>query len=115
MSELDYIGLSTIFAKYYKRLTLYCVGYLGSYMEAEDTVQDCFVRLWEKRNSLNAVSVEALLFTMVRNSCLNALKHKAIVAKFQITPPIWLKGFGRVSRDSVQCRLSRSNAARDSL
>lgn len=89
MSELDYTALSLIFTRYYRRLVQYCTGYLGSYDEAEDIVQDAFVRVWEKRNSLRSEAIGALLFTMVRNSCLNSLKHRAVVDKFEaeFTPP----------------------------
>lgn len=97
MSELDYTALSLIFTRYYRRLVQYCTGYLGSYDEAEDIVQDAFVRVWEKRNSLRSEAIGALLFTMVRNSCLNSLKHRAVVDKFEaeFTPPMARKGLPR--------------------
>ena len=42
------------------------------------------MRFWEKRALLSAVSVTSLLFAMVRNGCLNYLKHLSIVEKHQI-------------------------------
>ena len=51
---------------------------------ALDIVQECFLNFWEKRNLLVAVSVTSLLFAMVRNSCLNYLKHEAVVEKHRI-------------------------------
>ena len=47
-------------------------------------IQECFLRFWEKREVLSAVSVTSLLFAMVRNGCLNYLKHLSIVEKHQI-------------------------------
>ena len=41
-------------------------------------IQDCFMKLWEKRGELILQSVGALLFRMVRNQCLNYLRHKAL-------------------------------------
>ena len=51
---------------------------------ARDIIQECFLRFWEKRELLSAVSVTSLLFAMVRNGCLNYLKHLSIVEKHQI-------------------------------
>ena len=46
--------------------------------EAEDAVQDAFIALWRKRESLDpAQSVRALLFTAVRNKLLNRTRDAA--------------------------------------
>lgn len=48
--------------------------------EAEDVVQDCLLRLWERRNKIGEViNVEGFLYTMVRNECLNRLKRKNLI------------------------------------
>lgn len=46
--------------------------------QANDLVQECFVKLWEKRSAIKPnQSVESLLFVMLRNRCLNYLRdHK---------------------------------------
>lgn len=49
---------------------------------AKDLVQDCFMQLCEKRESLDGISLHAMLFTMVRNQCLNYLKHKIVIKRF---------------------------------
>ena len=63
-------------------------GYAIRFVEDEETtrdiIQECFLRFWEKRELLSAVSVTSLLFAMVRNGCLNYLKHLSIVEKHQI-------------------------------
>lgn len=65
-----------------------CCGYAIRFVEDEETardiIQECFLRFWEKRELLSAVSVTSLLFAMVRNGCLNYLKHLSIVEKHQI-------------------------------
>lgn len=68
-----------LFNKYYRRLLGYASRFVDDYAVAEDLVQDSFARLWEKRDILEAVSLSALLFTMVRNNCLNYLKRQAVV------------------------------------
>ena len=52
--------------------------YLRNSEEAEDTVQEIFLRLWDKRQQLGAYqSVEALAVQMTKNLCLDKLKSHA--------------------------------------
>lgn len=45
--------------------------------EAEDTVQDVFLKLWDMRHKLGQYkSIEALAMTMTKNKCLDKLKSK---------------------------------------
>lgn len=50
---------------------------LNSNYEAEDIVQDIFLRLWSNREKLNEYrSIEAFAMTMTKNLCLDKLKGK---------------------------------------
>ncbi len=52
--------------------------FLRNNEEAEDTVQEIFLRLWDKRQQLGAYqSVEALAVQMTKNLCLDKLKSHA--------------------------------------
>ena len=73
-----------LFKSYYPRLRGYAIRFVENEETARDIIQECFLRLWEKREMLSAVSITSLLFAMVRNSCLNYLKHISIVEKHQI-------------------------------
>ena len=68
-----------LFSRYYRRLLGYASRFVDDYMVAEDLVQDSFARLWEKREMLESVSLSSLLFTIVRNNCINYLKRQALV------------------------------------
>lgn len=83
MSILDLAGFSALFSRYYKRLVLYASRYVKSEAEAQDIVQDCFVKLWERKRVSDNVPAEVLLYTMVRHACFNVLKHKAVVSGFE--------------------------------
>src|SRR4051794_36467953 len=62
----------------------YACTILKDEMEAEEIVQNVFVRLWEKQNSLRIeTSLKAYLYRMIYNDCMNQIKHKAVVLKFQ--------------------------------
>lgn len=73
-----------LFKTYYPRLRGYAIRFVEDEETARDIIQECFMRFWEKREMLSAVSVTSLLFAMVRNGCLNYLKHLSIVEKHQI-------------------------------
>lgn len=67
-----------LFTTYYPRLRNYATHFISDVDDVEDIIQDCFVNLWNRRAMLTGVSLSSMLFTMVRNGCLNFLKHKAI-------------------------------------
>ncbi len=51
---------------------------LGDAADAEDVVQDIFVRLWERREALSEVgNVRAYTLAMVRNRCLSLVSAPA--------------------------------------
>jgi len=51
---------------------------------AEEIVQDLFVKFWENRETIKiSSSVRSYLFTSVRNSCLNFIKHLKIEENYK--------------------------------
>lgn len=68
-------GLQRLFYKYYKPLVLYALKYVHRQDEAEDMVQEVFIKFWEKK-SFTGVSVQlkSYLYQAVRNHCLNYLE-----------------------------------------
>lgn len=72
------MNVEALFKQYYPRLRNYACRFVGSVFVAEDIVQECFIKLYEKRFTLKDVSPGALLFVMVRNSCINFLKMKIL-------------------------------------
>jgi RNA polymerase sigma-70 factor, ECF subfamily len=68
-----------IFKSYYQPLCRYAYTFLQDKEEAEEVVQSVFISLWEKRNALEIqTSFKAYLYRMVRNSCLNLIKHEKV-------------------------------------
>ena len=68
-----------LFFEYQPRLVRFAVRYLEK-ETAEDIVQNAFLKLWEKRDEVKLDNIQALLFQMVRNECLNELKHRAVTS-----------------------------------
>lgn len=68
-----------IFRTYYQPLCRYAYSFLQDKEEAEEVVQASFITVWEKRNNLTIeTSLKSYLYRMVRNSCLNVIKHEKV-------------------------------------
>jgi RNA polymerase sigma-70 factor (ECF subfamily) len=80
------LDVATLFKQYYPRLRNYAFRMLGDGAVADDIVQECFVKLYEKRFTLKDVSPGALLFVMVRNSSFNYLKRRAAIEEGRPAP-----------------------------
>ncbi len=65
-----------LFKSYYKPLCNYAYSFLNDRDEAEEVVQAAFIGIWDKRASLSIqTSMKSYLYRMVRNACLNVIKH----------------------------------------
>jgi RNA polymerase sigma-70 factor (ECF subfamily) len=79
----DERAFQTLFRKYYPALCSFARQFLNNSELAEETVQDLFVKIWEKRENLNIqASVKHYLFRSVRNHCLNQLQHDKIKKQY---------------------------------
>ena len=68
-----------IFKAYYQPLCRYAYSFLEDKQEAEEVVQSSFITVWEKRKSLDIqTSLKSYLYRMVRNGCLNVIKHEKV-------------------------------------
>jgi RNA polymerase sigma-70 factor (ECF subfamily) len=78
LKEGSPVAYEELFKQIFPRMIGYCRLFLQDQAQANDLVQECFVRLWEKRSTIEiSQSVESLLFVMLRNKCLNYLRdHK---------------------------------------
>jgi RNA polymerase sigma-70 factor (ECF subfamily) len=55
----------------------YAFRFLSSREEAEDAVQEIFLKLWKMRDKISGFNnIRAFMFTMTRNHCLDRLKKK---------------------------------------
>lgn len=79
----DQTAFELLFHFYYPGLVVYSTQFTTDRMEAEEIVQDFFVRLWQRHQQLNLTdSLKSYLFLSVKNGCLNYLKHKKVEEKY---------------------------------
>jgi RNA polymerase sigma-70 factor (ECF subfamily) len=79
----DVTAFEMYFKTYYQPLCNYAYTFLQDKEEAEEIVQATFLSVWEKRQALNIrTSAKSYLYAMVRNACLNVIKHEKIKQKY---------------------------------
>jgi len=72
-----------LFHELYNKLCNYALRFLSSPEEAEEVVQQCFVKLWERRTSADSIkSFKSYLYKSVHNSCLNLFEHEKIKRQY---------------------------------
>lgn len=68
-----------IYKLYYPKMFAFARSYIQANEDAENIVQDVFLALWEKKDELElSCTFTTYLFTLVKNRCLNFLRHKLI-------------------------------------
>ena len=78
MKEDFNITYKALFRKYYPNLIFYATRLVGE-EEAEDVVQDVFVELWKRKDSMEiGDQIQAFLYRAVYTRSLNVLKHRNI-------------------------------------
>lgn len=78
----DRAAFDILFRKYYTPLCRFSFATCLSQYDAEESVQDMFVHLWEKAPTLNIVtSVKAYLYTSTRNCTLNTIQKQQTAGK----------------------------------
>ena len=81
-----------LFLKYHQPLFLYTLKFIENEDEALDMVQDVFIAVWEKKHYFETDDqVKAYLFSSVKNSCLNYIKHQKVVKTFEHHAALHLK------------------------
>ena len=73
-------GMNALFDRYYKPLVVFADDLLHDLPEAEDTVLEQFVKLWEKElyEHIHPNALSTFLFTIVKNACMDQIAKKGL-------------------------------------
>lgn len=75
--ESDQAAYAALFRVLHTPLLRYARRFVADDATAYDVLQDVFMKLWDRRSTLDPNgSIEALLYTMVRNRALNLLRRE---------------------------------------
>src|SRR5215831_1617164 len=105
----DQMAFAALVGAYRRELLVHCYRMLGSFLDAEDLVQETLLRAWEKRATLTSPgSYRAWLYRIATNVCLNQLRRAprrslppdtspqsdpSSPAPPRLREPIWLEPF----------------------
>lgn len=77
------MNLSDLYLTYYSKLVRFAKEFVQHEEDAENITQDVFADLWEKRDFITHIeNMNAYLFRLVRNRCLDYLRHKVFEQRY---------------------------------
>ncbi|MFV0593935.1 MAG: RNA polymerase sigma factor [Draconibacterium sp.] len=80
----DIKAFEKLFQKYHKKLYVFLFHLLHSKEDAEEIVQEAFIKIWEKREEFKEEhSFSSFLFTIAKNSFLNLNRKKINLKVFE--------------------------------
>lgn len=71
-------SFNAVYTAYYKKSFLFVKSYVHDELVAEDIVSESLIKLWERMKRQPVEHVCSFLFTILKNSALDHLKHEAI-------------------------------------
>jgi RNA polymerase sigma-70 factor (ECF subfamily) len=75
-----YKKFETLFRDNYSRLSDYAYSILKSKQDAEDAVQDVFIKIWQKKPELvENEGIKFYLFTATKNTCISFLRKQSSI------------------------------------
>ncbi|WP_162558757.1 RNA polymerase sigma-70 factor [Robertkochia solimangrovi] len=84
MKQGDHKAYETLFQLYFDKLHHYAWSYLEDAEEAREIIQNVFFKLWKKRTDLKVdMNLNAYLFKMTRNECLDYFKHLKVKTRYR--------------------------------
>ena len=101
MSDLAEDTFAEQAEKYRHELRVHCYRMLGSFDDAEDMVQETFLRAWRKRDDFEGrSSFRAWLYRIATNACIDDVRRPQRVLPNQLEPASWPTGEA-IARDDL--------------
>ncbi|MGK7394114.1 MAG: RNA polymerase sigma-70 factor [Candidatus Cyclobacteriaceae bacterium M3_2C_046] len=91
-----------LYLKYSRTLGYFIYGYLKNKADAEEIVQETFIKVWENKAHLDPnLSIKNYLFKLSKNALLNKLRRKKVEESYKLH---WLEDYSQehnVTEDEV--------------
>lgn len=101
----DRQAFTHLFYSFNRRVYYFALSLLRNENEAEEVVQEIFVKIWESRHQLDeAYSFSSFLFTVTKNHILNRLRRKAHEQHYQDYCRKTFSDFGNFTDNEVEYR-----------
>ena len=79
----DEKAFKEFFYIFYPGFCLFARRFISSEEVSKDLVQEAFIEYWKNRENFTSIEkAKGFIYTVIRNKCLNHLKHQKIVAKY---------------------------------
>jgi len=75
----DQVAFELLFSIYFARLNDFAKKVVKDDVISQDIVQDVFVKVWENKAKIESLNIEAYLFKLVRNRCIDYIKHLKVL------------------------------------
>jgi len=82
MAGIDQVEFDRIFLEWYNPLRNSMYYKTGDMQVAEDLVQDTFLKIWEKKETINPDTVKSLVYKIANNLFLNRIEHEKVTFRF---------------------------------
>jgi len=74
MKSGDQEALKSLFMIYFPRLNDFAARIISDPETSQDITQDVFVKIWERKDQIEAWNIEPFLYKLIRNSCIDYIK-----------------------------------------
>ncbi len=112
MTTMDETDFGALFDRHRRELHVHCYRMLGSFDEAEDQVQETFLRAWRSRETFEGEQLRAWLYKIATNATLDAIRRakRRVPSVDSLADVPWLQPYPDRLLDEIAPRESEPDA-----